>query len=235
VTADEREQDERGEERDQAADSRSAARPYTYVVGVLFLIAAILAGVNALSNRTPGPGGLPAGKPLPRFAAPAATGTLKGDANINPDDADADGDRRTPACEIPGPPSEVIRICDFFDRPLVMVAWFTRGCGTCERQLDTVERVRRRFPGVAFLGLDIADSRADAEKDVRKNGWRFPMAVDPDGAVSGLYQVGGGPLTFFAYPGGIAMGTAFGELDERELVARVRRLLRSSQRRGLLP
>ena len=43
------------------------------------------------------------------------------------------------------------------------------------------------------------------------------MAVDRDGAVSGLYGVGVGPTTFFAYPGGIAMGTAFGELDEQEL------------------
>jgi hypothetical protein len=223
------------EERDQRLEARRAARPYTYVVGVLFLIAAIIAGLNTLSNRTSSPGGLDAGDPLPRFAAPAATGKLEGDANINPDDADSDGDRRTPACEVRGPRRDVIRICDYFDRPLVMVAWFTRGCGTCERQLDTVERVRRRFSGVAFLGLDIADSRANAEKDVRENGWGFPMAVDPDGAVSGLYRVGGGPLTFFAYPGGIAMGTAFGELDERELVARVRRLLRASQRRGLLP
>jgi hypothetical protein len=61
------------------------------------------------------------------------------------------------------------------------------------------------------------------------------MAVDPDGAVSGLYRVGGGPITFFAYPGGIAMETVFGELDRRELELRVRRLLRSSRRLGLLP
>ena len=59
------------------------------------------------------------------------------------------------------------------------------------------------------------------------------MAVDPDGAVSNLYRVGVGPLTFFAYPGGISMDTRAGELDERELVMRVRRLVRASERRGL--
>jgi hypothetical protein len=113
-----------------------------------------------------------------------------------------------------------------------MVAWFTRGCGTCKSQLDTVERVRKRFPGVAFIGLDIRDSRKNAERLVRENGWNFPMAVDPDGAVSGLYRVSGGPLTFFAYPGGISMDTRAGELDERELVMRVERLIRASERRG---
>jgi hypothetical protein len=42
-------------------------------------------------------------------------------------------------------------------------------------------------------------------------------------------------MTFFAYPGGIAMDTAFGELDERELVERVRRLLGSAESRWLWP
>lgn len=221
---------------DTEADIRRAARPYTVVIGILFLVGALVAGLNALSNRAPGTGGgLEAGDPLPRFAAPAATGSLAGDANINQDDTDSGGDRQTPACQVPGPPSQVVRICDFFNRPLVMVAWFTRGCGTCRRQLDTVERVRKRFPRVAFIGLDIADSRSNAAREVRDHGWHFPMAVDPDGAVSALYRIAVGPLSFFAYPGGTAMGTAVGELDERELTARVNRLVNSSRRRGLLP
>jgi thiol-disulfide isomerase/thioredoxin len=126
----------------------------------------------------------------------------------------------------------VIRICDYFDRPLVIVAWFRRGCGSCESQLDTVERVRKRFPGVGFIGLDVRSSVKNAAGDVRKNGWRFPMAVDRDGAVGNVYHVIVGPTTIFAYPGGIVMDTRLGELDERELVQRVRRLIDSSRRQG---
>jgi hypothetical protein len=222
------------EEPDDEQERGSPARPYSIVVGALFALAVVVAGVNAIQNRPSGPGGLESGDPLPRFAAPNATGALDGDANINPDDRDADGDPRTPACQVEGPRRDVVRICDFFDRPIVMVAWFTRGCGTCERQLDTVDRVRGRFPEVAFIGLDIADKKKNARREVLDNGWHFPMALDRDGAVSGLYRVGVGPTTFFAYPGGVAMGTAFGELDERELVARVHRLVSSSRRRGLL-
>jgi hypothetical protein len=213
---------------------KKAARPYSIVVGVLFLIAILFAGINALENRAPGLGGLEPGDPLPRFAAPSATGRLDGDANINQDDRDADGDPQTAACDVPGPGSDVVRICDFFDRPLVMVAWFTRGCGSCKSQLDTVEVVRKRFRQVAFIGLDIRDSKSNARREVLRNGWRFPMALDRDGAVGGLYRVGGGPTTFFAYPGGISMTTEFGELDRRELETAVRRLLRSSRRRGLV-
>jgi peroxiredoxin len=191
--------------------------------------------VNTLSNEGAGVQGLDDWRPLPRFAAPAATSGIDRDANVNQDDRAADGDRRTPACEVPGSRTAVIRICDYSDAPLVLVAWFTRGCGTCERQLDTVEDVRGRFPGVRFLGLDIADSLGHARREVLENGWRFPMALDRDGAVSALYGIGVGPTTVFAYPGGLTMRTVFGELDADELTTRIERLLRSARRLGLLP
>jgi AhpC/TSA family len=222
-------------EASKPAETKKAARPYSIAVGVLFLIGALIAGLNSLSNQKGGTGGLENWQPLPRFAAPTATGRLDGDANINQDDSDAAGKARTPACDVSGSPGDVIRICDFFDRPLVIVAWFPRGCDTCKSQLDTVERVRKRFPNVGFVGLDVAGSKSDARRRARSNGWRFPMAVDRDGAVSGLYRVGVGPMTFFAYPGGIAMETAFGELDEQALVTRIRRLLADSRRLELLP
>jgi AhpC/TSA family len=207
--------DERSEEEQRA----HPARPYSIIVGIVFLAVVIFAGINSLSNRTPGAGGLPNGARLPQFAAPSAMGRLDGDANV------AQGK----ACKVRV--RGAIRICDFFDRPLVLTAWFSRCGGHCEPQLDRVERVRRRFPGVAFVGLDIRDSREKARKTVEDNGWRFPMAVDQDGAVGALYSVGIGPTTFFAYPGGVLMGKALGELDDAALLARVRALVRASKKR----
>ena len=159
------------------------------------------------------------GDRLPKFAAPSATGAIDKDANVDP----------SKACGVKG--GGAIRICDYFDRPLVIVAWFTKGCDSCRRQLDTVEQVRRRFPKVAFVGLDIKDSLANAGSEVRKHGWRFPMALDRDGAVSGLYGVVVGPTTFFAYPKGILMGKSYGELDQAELTRKVEALIRGSRQR----
>jgi thiol-disulfide isomerase/thioredoxin len=222
-------------ERPSPDEIRKAGRPYSIVVGVLLLVAVIVAGVNTIPNSGQAVRGLDNGDPLPRFAAPSALSGIDRDANVNQDNTDASGHARTAACDVPGPRTKVIRVpCDYSDRPIVMVGWFTRGCGTCRSQLDTVESVRKLFPGVAFIGLDIADSLKNARKEVVEHGWRFPMAVDRDGAVSGLYGIGVGPTTFFAYPGGTAMDTAFGELDRQELTTRVRRLIRASQKRGLL-
>jgi peroxiredoxin len=113
----------------------------------------------------------------------------------------------------------------------VIVFWFKRGCGTCRPQLDAVERVRRRVPGVHFIGVDVVDSKDNAHKEVVEHGWRFPMAFDRDGAVSQVYGIGGGPTLVFAYPDGITMKVQLGDLDDRELEREARRLLSASRAR----
>lgn len=200
----------------EPVDVRRAARPYAVAVGVIFLVVIVVVSVNTISTK---PIGLRTGDRLPQFAAPSATGVIDKDANVNP----------KKACAVRG--TDAIRICDYFKRPLVMVAWFTKGCGSCPGQLDAVETVRRRFPNVAFVGLDIKDSLSNAGHEVRKHGWGFPMALDRDGAVSGLYGVVVGPTTFFAYPKGILMGKSYGELDEAQLTRKVDALVRASRAR----
>ena len=212
--------DDRANEAEQA---RRAARPYAVAVGVLFLAVIVFVSVNTISNK---PIGLGAGAAAPKFAAPSATGTINKDANVDP----------KKACNVKAP--GVIRICDYFNRPLVLTAWFSRCGGHCEPQLDRVQRIRRRFPGVAFVGLDVRDSLDKARRKVTDRGWTFPMALDRDGAVSGLYGVVVGPTTFFIYPrrrpgqSGVVREVVRHELDERDLVAQVQALVRASQRRG---
>ena len=155
------------------------------------------------------------GRRIPLFAAPTSTGRLDGDANIDQGEV-VNGKRRGSACQVKGSRADVLRVCDYFDKPLVIVFWFKRGCGTCRPQLDAVERVRRRVPGVHFIGVDVVDSRENARKEVLEHGWRFPMAYDRDGAVSQIYGIGGGPTLVFAYPDGITMSVQLGELDDQE-------------------
>lgn len=201
----------------EPVDVRRAARPYAVVVGVLFLAVIVFVSVNTISTR---PIGLKAGDPLPKFAAPSALGNIDRDANVDP----------KKACGVR--PGDAIRICDYFNRPLVMVAWFTKGCDSCRRQLDTLEAVTRRFPGVGFIGLDIKDSLANARTEVNKHGWRsFPMALDRDGAVSGLYGIVVGPTTFLVYPRGILMSKVLGELDQAQLTRKIEALVKASRER----
>ena len=218
--------------------SRPGAR-YSLFVGLAFLALIILAFVNLITTRNAGTIGLGQEKtalPLPEFAVPAAAGALEGDANIAQDDcatsenpcpADA---RRTPACDVAG--ADVIRVCDYFDRPLVISFWFTRG-GDCESQQDVVSAVYERYRGrVNFLSIDVRDDRDAVRALIRERGWKMPVGHDRDGAVSNIYRVGGCPTFLFAYPGGILESAAIGELGIGELSERVGALLRASRRKA---
>jgi hypothetical protein len=179
--------------------------------------------------------------PLPEFAIPnALTGPLDKDANIAQDDCSTsenpcpESATRTPACEIGV--KGAIRVCDLFDRPLVLSFWFTKGVPTpdCLPTQDALNRVAGSYRGrVNFLSIDVRDDPSKVREIVAERRWRIPVGYDRDGAVSDLYRVGGCPTLAFAYPGGIlafaSAGTA--ELSQARIAGDVRRLLRLSSSR----
>jgi hypothetical protein len=206
---------------------------YSIVVGLIFLAVIVVAGANTIGGggggETLGLDRLPPRWPLPQFAVPAGAGKLEGDANVSQDDCETsaipcpEDSRRIPACRIDL--REAIRVCDLFDRPLVISFWFAQGSG-CVEQQDLVERAHRRYRGeVGFLSLDIRDDRETLRDLIRQRGWMMPVGYDRDGAVASLYGVGGCPTFAYVYPGGTLQSASIGELTERELEKRIDRLL----------
>jgi hypothetical protein len=222
-------------------DKRSRPRPaaiYTAIVGLVFIAVIAVAGINLLSREDTGVlgSGGEGDLPLAQFAVPDARSDLEGDANIAQDDCESpsipcpEDDRRTPACEVGVPGA--IRVCDLFDRPLVLSFWFTRG-GDCEAQQDAFESVYRRFRDrVNFLAIDVRDDTDEVRRLIAERGWTHPVGLDRDGALSNLYRVGGCPTIVYAYPGGILESTTIGELDTQQLSAQVERLIESSRERA---
>src|SRR5438045_2271143 len=141
---------------------------YSIVVGLLFLVLIAVATIHTLGSGEAGGWTLgldrpPARWPLPEFAVPVAAGGLEGDANVAQDDCESaavpcpSDAVRKPACRIPA--AHAIRVCDLFDRPLVISFWFTKS-GSCVAQQDAVSAVYRRYRGrVNFLSLDVHDDR----------------------------------------------------------------------------
>lgn len=239
--------DPAGKENDEAAKSPESPEPpaarvgarYSAIVGVLFIAFLVVAGINTLGTEEGGVLGLKnegEGRQVRQFAVPEASGPLEGDANIT-QTACAVSERpcppehrQTPACEVRGP--EVIRVCDLYERPLVISFWFTRG-GDCEIQQDVVSRVAERYRGrVNFLSLDIRDERPAVRKLIRERGWTMPIGHDADGAVANLYKVGGCPTFAYIEPGGKLRDATIGELADGELIARVDQLITASRQRN---
>ncbi len=211
---------------------------YSLIVGIAFIALIAVAGINLISTNDKGVLGATneGDAPLAQFAVPDARSGVSGDANIAQDDCDSaripcpENSRRTPACrvEVPG----AIRVCDLFDRPLVLSFWFTRG-GDCEDQEDVFERAYRQYsPRVNFLAIDVRDSASEVQKLIRERHWTHPIGLDRDGALSNLYRVGGCPTFVYAYPGGILQATSIGRLDAADFDAKVQRLITASKQRA---
>ena len=210
---------------------------YSLLVGLIFLAVIVVATVNTLDGggggETLGLDRFPARWPLPEFAVPLGAGQLEGDANVAQDDCETsavpcpDGSRRTPACRIET--AGALRVCDLFERPLVISFWFTKGDG-CAEQQDVVDDVYERYRGrVGFLSLDIRDDRDTLRELIDQHGWKMPVGYDRDGAVASLYAVGGCPTFAYVYPGGTLQSASIGDLTEAQLGQRVGRLLAATK------
>jgi hypothetical protein len=234
---------ENGAGRDGGSGKGPSERPrraavYSLIVGMAFIALIAVAGINTISTKNKGVLGASSegDMPLAQFAVPSARAAASGDANIAQDDCDSAripcpaGNRRTPACRIDVPGA--LRVCDFFDKPLVLSFWFTRG-GDCENQEDVFERGYRRYSGrVNFLAIDVRDSDSEVRKLISEHRWTHPVGLDRDGALSNLYRVGGCPTFVYAYPGGIFQATSIGRLDDQQFFSKVDSLIAASKRRA---
>jgi hypothetical protein len=211
---------------------------YSIFVGIAFLVLIAIAAFNTFRSDEGGvlgAGAAEAGTELPEFAVPELIGGADADANVfqngcetseRPCPADA---RRTAACEVDLP--RVIRVCDLFDRPLVISFWFSDP-DDCPPTQDSVAAAARDYRGeVNFLSLAVRGDRDQLAELVRERGWTLPIGWDRDGAVSNLYKVGVCPTVVFAVPGGILSEALIGveELEPARLRRSIERLIERSR------
>jgi hypothetical protein len=212
---------------------------YSIYVGIAFLILIGIATVNTFNTEGGGVlGGDPAqaGEALSEFAVPELIGGADADANVFQDDCDSsanpcpDDDTRTPACQVQLP--HVLRVCDFFDKPLVLSFWFATP-SDCPPTQDAIDAAARRWRGrVNFLSIAVRGDRDELAQIVRERGWTLPVGWDRDGAVSNLYRVGVCPTVAFVRTGGVLEQAKIGsgELVPAELDADIERLVGASRR-----
>ena len=185
---------------------------YTWIVGVLALVAIGYITLNTLGTDAPGSRGVPKGEKLPPFAVPLATSKLEGDAQVDP----------SKACKVRG--DDVLNSCLLAERGPVVLAFFATRSERCEKQVDVLERVRARFPDVAFAAVSVRGDRGDVRRIVRERKWRLPVGYDHDGAVSNAYAVAICPTITFARRGGKVDSTSLSLLDEAALTRRIEAL-----------
>ncbi len=104
---------------------------------------------------------------------------------------------------------------------VVLVNFWATWCPPCRAEMKRVpEEVVKKFAGQDFVLLAI--SRGDTEDKIAKlradNGYTFPMAMDPDESVFGLFAARGIPRNFIVDRAGkiahVGLGYEPAEFDE---------------------
>jgi thiol-disulfide isomerase/thioredoxin len=81
--------------------------------------------------------------------------------------------------------------------PVVVNMWAS-WCGPCEAELPFLQReTRKRGAQVAFLGVNVDDSTANARELAAKYPMPYPSVVDPDSEIVRSYGGRGLPVTVF--------------------------------------
>jgi hypothetical protein len=189
-----------------------------WIVGVA---AALVLGYitwNTISTPSQGGAGVRAGAQLPPFAAPLATSALDGVATVQ---VEAGGGHPA-ACSVRGP--SVLNSCQLAERGPVVLAFGFVPSKRCEQQFGVVDRVRVRFPHVAFGAVAVRGKRSDIRAAIASGGWRLPVAWDRDGAVANAYAVSVCPTMVLARRGGRVLESLIGVHDDASLAREVARL-----------
>jgi hypothetical protein len=202
----------------QKPEPRRPTSRYTWVVGVAAILLIIVVGANTLPHSGAGLKGLPPGAHLPVFAAADATGPLDKPPNLKRSPTDKSVGNKTPACDVRGP--GVVNLCELRTKPLV-IALIVPGPKQCENQLDAIQRIKSQYPGVNFAAIVSGRGKSRVVSLIRSHGWTFPVALDPQLVLFGVYRAAICPTITFAYRGGRVWRSTIHPLSERQLRADV--------------
>jgi cytochrome c biogenesis protein CcmG/thiol:disulfide interchange protein DsbE len=106
-----------------------------------------------------------------------------------------------------------------------VVNFFAAWCVPCRNELPLLVAAHRRLGDrVAFVGVDVKDSRTRATDLIAEFGVDYPAAYDPQGQVAAGFRVQAMPTTFFLRRDGRIVDQVLGELSRKRLDQGVQKL-----------
>jgi thiol-disulfide isomerase/thioredoxin len=110
-----------------------------------------------------------------------------------------------------------------------VLIFFASWCGPCQSEMPKVAAYLRHHNegSIHVIGIDARDERGAAKSFVRRSGVTFPIASDPNAAVtSGIFNFSSVPETVFVTAKGIVHQVYFGAIPKNILVRGIASLRR---------
>ncbi len=124
---------------------------------------------------------------------------------------------------------ETLRLADLGGKVVILNFWAS-WCVSCEVEHPYLVEAERKYAGgdVQIVGVIYQDTRANAERYIRRMGGAWPNVMDPGSRVAIDYGVYGVPETFFVGRDGVTAYKQIGPVDRNVLDTWIPRLLAGS-------
>jgi peroxiredoxin len=105
--------------------------------------------------------------------------------------------------------------------------WHTE-CRYCQYEMPNIQKMHDTYTddGLVVLGVNVGNSQQDAVDYTKRLKITFPILLDSDEAVNGIYLVTGYPTSFFIDKEGIIQSIYIGELTREEMEKLVKQVLK---------
>ena len=124
------------------------------------------------------------------------------------------------------PGREVLDLEQLAGKPVVLSFW-TTWCPYCRAQTPILvaAHAAHAAQGIQFIGINVSEQQAQVRDYLGANGISYPIALDANGQVAGLYNVTGYPTTYFLDAEGRVVVRHLGQLTPEQLEVYMQTLL----------
>ena len=104
-------------------------------------------------------------------------------------------------------------------RPVFLNLWAS-WCFPCREEMPAIDAASIAHPEVAFIGVDVRDSRSDAEDFLHEIGITYLVGFDENDEVDIKYKPLGLPASYIISSEGVIVERIFGVVTEADLAAK---------------
>ena len=120
------------------------------------------------------------------------------------------------------------RLSDYKGKVVILNFWAT-WCPPCVSEMPSMENLYKQYKdkGVEILAVDLRENVNTVRQFINNNGYTFPVLLDRDGRVGGLYGVEAIPTTYIIDREGKIAGRIVGSIywDTPQVIAAIETLL----------
>lgn len=99
-------------------------------------------------------------------------------------------------------------------RPVFLNLWAS-WCFPCREEMPDINEASLRHSDIAFVGVDVQDSRGEAEKFLSELGIHYTIGFDDDGTVDATYAPVGLPASYIISADGVILERIYGRLTDQ--------------------